>query len=139
MAIGRWSYSAALALALALIGLPSGPRAQPADFPNRPVRLIVPFAPGGGVDIVARLVAPKLSEAWRQPVVVENKAGAVGALASEYVAHQAADDALERSVDDFHHHAFVDQRARIELKLARDEHANAVQFDFRNSCRLAFE
>jgi len=91
MAISRRSFSAALTLAFASIGLSSGPRAQPADFPNRPVRLIVPFAPGGGVDIVARLVAPKLSETWRQPVVVENKAGAVGALASEYVAHQAAD------------------------------------------------
>ncbi len=89
MAISRWSWPAALALAL--IGLSSAPRAQPAAYPNRPVRLIVPFAPGGGVDIVARLVAPKLFETWRQPVVVENKAGAVGALASEYVAHQAAD------------------------------------------------
>ncbi len=91
MAISRWSRAAALALALALTGLSSAPRAQPAAYPNRPVRLIVPFAPGGGVDIVARLVAPKLFETWRQPVVVENKAGAVGALASEYVAHQAAD------------------------------------------------
>jgi len=91
MAISRWSRAAALALALALTGLSSAPRAQPADYPNRPVRLIVPFAPGGGVDIVARLAAPKLSETWRQPVVVENKAGAVGALASEYVAHQPAD------------------------------------------------
>ena len=91
MAISRWSLSAAFALGLALIDLPCGLHAQPADFPNRPVRLVVPFAPGGGVDIVARLVAPKLSETWHQPVVVENKAGAVGALASEYVAHQAAD------------------------------------------------
>jgi len=66
-------------------------QAQTADFPNRPVRLVVPYAPGGGVDIVARLIAPKLSETWGQSVIIDNKAGASGALASEYVAHQAAD------------------------------------------------
>src|SRR5579872_481819 len=79
------------ALAFALAALPFAAHAQPADFPARPVRLVVPFAPGGGVDIVARLVAPKLSQAWGQPVVVENKAGAIGAVASEYVLQQPAD------------------------------------------------
>jgi tripartite-type tricarboxylate transporter receptor subunit TctC len=62
-----------------------------ADFPDRPVRFIVPFTPAGGVDIVARLVAGKLSEMWGQPVLVENKPGAVGAVASEYVLQQPAD------------------------------------------------
>jgi tripartite-type tricarboxylate transporter receptor subunit TctC len=62
-----------------------------ANFPDHPVRFIVPFTPGGGVDIVARLVAGKLSEMWGQPVLVENKPGAVGAVASEYVLQQAAD------------------------------------------------
>lgn len=90
MAIGR-QFCAVAALACALVGVHSSPRAQPADFPNRTVRLIVPFAPGGGVDIVARLVAPKLTELWGQPVIVENKAGAVGSVASEYVMHQPAD------------------------------------------------
>jgi tripartite-type tricarboxylate transporter receptor subunit TctC len=66
-------------------------RAQAADFPDHPVRFIVPFAPGGGVDIIARLVTPKLSEMWGQPVIVENKPGASGAVASEYVLQQPAD------------------------------------------------
>jgi tripartite-type tricarboxylate transporter receptor subunit TctC len=65
--------------------------AQSADFPSRPVRFIVPFAPGGGVDIVARLLAPKLGALWGQAVVIENKPGAVGAVASEYVKQQPAD------------------------------------------------
>jgi len=93
MAISK-QFCAAAVLTCALAGLHFDARAQSvqaADFPNRTVRLIVPFAPGGGVDIVARLVAPKLSELWGQPVVVENKAGAVGAVASEYVIHQPAD------------------------------------------------
>lgn len=82
---------AVAALVFALSGAVSGAQAQEADFPTRPVRLVVPFAPGGGVDIVARLVAPTLSQRWRQPVVVENKAGAVGLVASEYVLQQPAD------------------------------------------------
>jgi tripartite-type tricarboxylate transporter receptor subunit TctC len=90
MAIGKRFWPAA-ALALALFAGCAASPAQAQDFPARPVHVIVPFAPGGGVDIVARLIAPKLSEAWGQPVVIENKPGAVGAVASEYVMHQAAD------------------------------------------------
>ena len=90
MAIAKL-YWAIAALALALGGLRSPAHAQAADFPIRPVRLIVPFAPGGGVDAVARIIAPKLGEIWGQSVVVENKTGASGTLASDYVAHQPAD------------------------------------------------
>jgi tripartite-type tricarboxylate transporter receptor subunit TctC len=79
-----------LAIAVLLI-LGAGLGAQAADFPDHPVRFIVPFAPGGGVDIIARLVTPKLSEMWSQPVIVENKPGASGAIASEYVLQQPAD------------------------------------------------
>src|SRR5262249_6531389 len=50
------------------------------DYPNRPLHLIVPFAPGGGTDIVGRVIAQKLGEAWKQPVVVENKAGGTGTI-----------------------------------------------------------
>jgi tripartite-type tricarboxylate transporter receptor subunit TctC len=79
------------ALVIALFGADAAALARAEDFPVRPVHVIVPFAPGGGVDIVARLIAPKLGEAWGQPVVIENKPGAVGAVASEYVMHQPAD------------------------------------------------
>jgi tripartite-type tricarboxylate transporter receptor subunit TctC len=60
-------------------------------FPTRPVHLIVGFTPGGGVDINARLLAPKLSEIIGQPVIVENKPGAGTNIANEYVAKSAPD------------------------------------------------
>jgi tripartite-type tricarboxylate transporter receptor subunit TctC len=63
--------------------------AQP--FPFRPVRLVVGFPPGGGVDIAARTLAPKLSELIGQPVIVENKPGAGTNIANEFVARSAAD------------------------------------------------
>ena len=61
------------------------------DFPNRPIRLIVGFAAGGGNDIFARLVAAKASEILCQPLVVENRPGAGGRLSGEYVSNQPAD------------------------------------------------
>src|SRR5579884_667970 len=65
-------------------------RAQ-ADYPNRPIRLIVGFAAGGGNDIFARLVAEKASALLGQSVVVENRPGAGGRLSGEYVSNQPAD------------------------------------------------
>jgi len=75
---------------LALLLLFSGAAfAQP--YPNKPIRMLVAFAPGGPVDIIARLVGPKLSEALGQPVVVENKLGASGNVATADVAKSAPD------------------------------------------------
>ena len=68
--------------------------AQPAfaqPFPSKPIRLIAPFAPGGALDLIARGVGAKLSDSLGQPVVVENKAGASGAIGSEAVAKAAPD------------------------------------------------
>jgi tripartite-type tricarboxylate transporter receptor subunit TctC len=69
--------------------------AQPAnaqgDYPNRPIRIVVGFAAGGGNDIFARLVGAKLSELIGQPVIIENKPGAGARLGNEYAANQPAD------------------------------------------------
>lgn len=63
--------------------------AQP--FPSKPVRIIVAFPPGGGVDIVARVMGPKLTEIWKQPIVVENRPGASGVIGTEAAARAAPD------------------------------------------------
>jgi tripartite-type tricarboxylate transporter receptor subunit TctC len=62
-----------------------------AQYPSRPIRLLVPFPPGGGPDIVGRILAPKLSDALGQPVVVENRVGGNGNVAGEAVARSPAD------------------------------------------------
>lgn len=65
--------------------------AQAQPFPSRPVTLVVPFSPGTGIDILARVIAPKLSEKWGQAVVVENKPGASGNIGTDFVAKSPAD------------------------------------------------
>src|SRR5204863_9466947 len=66
-----------------------GARAQ--SWPDRPVRIVSPLAAGGGIDATARIVAARLSETWRQQVVVENRTGASGNIAAEFVARSEPD------------------------------------------------
>lgn len=77
------------ALAIAVLAYPAAVQAQ--AYPAKPIRFLVPFAPGGGNDVVARLIGGKLSEAWNQQVVVDNRGGAGGNIAAEIVARSAPD------------------------------------------------
>ncbi len=76
--------------ALATLVLHLGP-AQAQSFPTRGVRIIVPYPAGGATDITARAVAPQLSKIWGQPVVVENRSGAIGMIGAELVAKSPPD------------------------------------------------
>jgi len=73
------------------VALASNSASAQTTFPARPVRMVVGFAPGGGTDIIARLVAQKLGERWRQAVVVDNRPGASGNIGAELVARSAPD------------------------------------------------
>jgi tripartite-type tricarboxylate transporter receptor subunit TctC len=87
---GRRAFALqALAIALAC-ALPAAP-AVAQDFPSKPIRIVVPFSAGGGVDTLARMVGQRLSEQVGQPVIIENKPGAGGNIAAGYVATQPAD------------------------------------------------
>ncbi len=82
-------FARAFSILAALV--PIAAAGQAADYPSRPVKILVPYAPGGVTDIIARHLAPKLQEALGQPFVVENRPGATGNLALEAVAHAPPD------------------------------------------------
>src|SRR2546423_10493125 len=69
----------------------SAPASAQADYPNRPIRLVVTVPPGGAADFIARLVGGRLADSLGQPVLVENKAGASGTIAADAVAKASAD------------------------------------------------
>lgn len=84
----RLAVLLALGLAVADAGAAAdpGPRGGDAGYPARPVRMLVGFSPGGGTDVVARIIGKKVSEAWNQQIVIDNRPGAGGLLAAEVVA-----------------------------------------------------
>src|SRR5450759_5140247 len=75
-------FAAALAVTSPAIG---------EEWPQKPVRIVVPYAAGGNTDIIARITAQHMTTAFGQPFIIENKVGAAGALAADYVAKQPAD------------------------------------------------
>ena len=89
MKLLRIAGAAALGAVMSLIG--AGAAAQSANFPDRPVKIIVGFPAGSGNDLIARAVGNRLSELWKQPVIVENKVGASGQIGAESVARAAPD------------------------------------------------
>ena len=66
----------------------AAPMLRAQTLPNGPVRIIVGFPPGGGTDILARVLAPRLQEMWKLNVLIENKAGAAGVLTADFVARR---------------------------------------------------
>ncbi len=88
----NFRYRGTLMLCVAFLALATGPAfgAEPA-YPTRPVRLLIPFAPGGGADALARIITPKLHESLGQPWIVDNRGGAAGNLAAETVVNAAPD------------------------------------------------
>jgi tripartite-type tricarboxylate transporter receptor subunit TctC len=83
--VQRRTFLAGAAASVAL------PMAYGQSLPTQPVRIIVGFAPGGGTDILARVIGQKLADMWKTSVIVENKAGASGTIAADYVAKQPGD------------------------------------------------
>jgi len=85
----RWQ--AAIAASLTLLTVAPG-FAQPApDYPNKPIKIVVPYPPGGTTDLITRMVAKGLTDSWKQPVLVENRGGASGMIGTEVVAKAPAD------------------------------------------------
>jgi tripartite-type tricarboxylate transporter receptor subunit TctC len=87
----RANRSAGFFVSVALLLAIGGSCAEAQDYPNQTVKIVVPFAPGGGVDVVARIVGPRLSEELGQSVIIENRAGAGGMLGAAAVAQSPPD------------------------------------------------
>ena len=78
-------------LCFSLLSALSGPAFAQTDYPNRPIRIVVAFPPGASTDIVARLIGAKLTEAWGQNVVIENRPGAAGNIGTQAAKRANAD------------------------------------------------
>jgi len=76
---------------LSLFGLVSVPAQAQSNYPNKPIKIVVPFPAGGTSDVLARMIGVKITEAWGQPVVVENRPGSSGNLGADVVAKSAPD------------------------------------------------
>ena len=107
----------ALALLAAAAALPA--RAQPASYPNRAVKFIVPFPAGGPVDTTGRAVAQKLGDMWGQPTVVDNRAGAGGIVGADIASKQPA-DGYNIFVCSIHHSVLPSLKSPLPYDIERD-------------------
>ncbi len=76
----------ALLLSLVALAMPAGPTRAQSDFPSRPIKMIVPFPPGGGIDVTARVAAQKLGDILGQQIIIQNQGGGGGAIGTDAVA-----------------------------------------------------
>ncbi len=76
----------ALLLSLVALAMPAGPTRAQSDFPSRPIKMIVPFPPGGGIDVTARIAAQKLGDILGQQIIIQNQGGGGGAIGTDAVA-----------------------------------------------------
>ena len=84
-------------LACGLASALCAPIASAQTFPSKPITIVVPASPGGAIDLAARLIGQKLTEAWGQPVTIDNKTGATGIVGTEFVAKAAPEVAVRLS------------------------------------------
>lgn len=87
----KWEWSLLTIGCIVVLTVGSMDAAHAQSYPNKPIRLVVPFIAGGAADLLAREVGQKLAEGWGQPVVIENKPGAGGVIGAEMVAKAAPD------------------------------------------------
>ena len=80
-----FAYSASTLTALLVFGVPAAIAQSAGDYPNRPIRMIVPFPAGGSADTLARITGQKLTESWGQQVVVDNRSGAGGNIGEKWL------------------------------------------------------
>ncbi len=107
---------------LMALAVPNAHAAEPAptgDYPSKPIRLIVPFAPGGGTDITARGIAMKLTEAWGQTVVADNRAGANGTIAVD-IATKSPPDGYTLTMISSSHSVNVSLYKKLSYDLIKD-------------------
>lgn len=89
-ALQRVAFYSAIAIGVAIAAAP-GPGHAQQNFPSKPVRIVVPFSPGGGIDMTARILGTRMSESWGQPVVIETRTGAGGTIGAGIVAKATPD------------------------------------------------
>ncbi len=107
-------------VALTVAGAAAGAMAQTAaSYPSRPIKIVVPFAPGGATDTLARLLGQRLTTAWGQPVIVENKAGAGATVGADMVAKSPA-DGYTLLMGAAHHTIAQNVYAKLPYHIGRD-------------------